>query len=55
VNSTYKILNRIKLNSIQIYLCSAFHNTYCFKAALHKVHYRKVYGKIHSVNHVYTI
>jgi len=41
---------QIQSNSIQVYLNSAFHNTYCFKAALQKVHYRKVYGKIHLVN-----
>jgi len=36
------------INSIQIYLYSAsFHNTYCFKAALQKVHFRNVHGKIH--------
>jgi len=30
------------MNSIQIYLYSAFYNTCCFKAALKKVHFRKI-------------
>jgi len=29
-------------NSIQMYLYSTFHNTYCFKAASQKVHFRNV-------------
>jgi len=33
-------------NSIQIYLNSAFHNTYCFNAALQKVHFGRVHRKI---------
>jgi len=42
-NCSYKAA--YKFNSIQIYLYSAFHNTFCFKAALQKVHFRNVHGK----------
>jgi len=42
----------LKINSIKIYLYSAFHKTYCFKAALQKVHFRNVQKKIQLVNHV---
>jgi len=36
---------RNSISSIQIDLYSAFHNTYCFKVALQKVHFRDVHKK----------
>jgi len=32
-------------NWIQIYLYSDFHNTYCLKSAIQKVHFRNVHEK----------